>query len=317
MTSSPQQLNARLLATLVRDKRGSQSLRDAAESAGIAFSTLGRLEKMTGAKPDLETIERVAAWLGVALGTLFAVSEPVEAHLRAKKTLSSATARALRDLIVAARAQYRLHPIERTAPDEDDEAVDSEDSVGASRQRWEEIARGIRTSLNVKDEEPLDPFTIRIPRVMRVGVSGINDLSEITRDQLVRWGQSEWSAATIPLLDADTDWLILLNDSHTVERQRSTLMEEFCHVLLGHELSQISAQEGVAFRDYRQQQETEAFYVGAATLVPEADLRRRIAAREPADVVAAHFGVSRELVEFRIKRLGLWYLYQLGIARTL
>src|SRR5580658_4768663 len=101
MTSSSQQLNARLLGTLIREKRGGESLRDAAANAGIAFSTLARLEKMSGAKPDLETLERVAAWLGVALGTLFAPSERVEAHLRAKKTLSSATARALRDLIVA------------------------------------------------------------------------------------------------------------------------------------------------------------------------------------------------------------------------
>jgi hypothetical protein len=168
----------------------------------------------------------------------------------------------------------------------------------------------------VEDDEPLDPFTIRIPRVMQVGVSDIKSLSETTRNQLVRGGQSEWSAATIPLQDEDTDWLILLNDSHALERQRSTLMEEFCHVLLGHELSQISAQEGVAFRDYRQQQETEAFYVGAATLVPEAGLRRRVAARESADDVAAHYAVSRELVEFRIKRLGLWYIYQLGVVRA-
>ena len=88
-------------------------------------------------------------------------------------------------------------------------------------------------------------------------------------------------------------------------------MEEYCHVLLGHEMTQLTFQEGVAFRDYQDGQEEEAYAIGAAILVPQQAVRRRLLNKEPAEGIARHFGVSRELIEFRIKRLRLWFLYKL------
>jgi hypothetical protein len=178
------------------------------------------------------------------------------------------------------------------------------------------MATGIRESFRLAEDEALEPFKIQLDRVIRVNGADIKNVSPEARAHLFGLGSSEWSAATIPLKDKNIDWLIVLNNSHTIERQRATLMEEYCHVLLGHDMTQISAQEGVAFRDYRREEEHEAYYVGAAILVPQKGLRHRLSSRHGAEAIAKHYGVSRELVEFRIKRLGLWYAYQGGLSRT-
>jgi transcriptional regulator with XRE-family HTH domain len=314
-------LNGALLAALISRKRETQglNLRDAAAEAGVGFSTLGRLERNDHTKPDIDTLERVAAWLGTNLSALFGHSEPVEAHLRAGKRLSSRTAEALRELIVHAREEFQRHPLPRgsTRKDENDFEDTVDEPAGfESKSRWEEMATGIRESLRLAEDEALEPFKIQLDRVKRVDGSDIKNVPQETKTHLFGPGSAEWSAATIPLKDKNLDWLIVLNDSHTKERQRATLMEEYCHVLLGHDMTQISAQEGVAFRDYRRGEEAEAYYVGAAILVPQKGLQHRLSSRHGADAIAKHYGVSRELVEFRIKRLGLWYAYQGGLSRT-
>ena len=51
------------LGVLLRDRRGRLSIRQAAEDAGVSFSTLSRVE--AGHQPDLATFLRLCAWLGV------------------------------------------------------------------------------------------------------------------------------------------------------------------------------------------------------------------------------------------------------------
>jgi transcriptional regulator with XRE-family HTH domain len=311
-------LNGELLSTLIKEKRNGLNLRAAAVQAGVGFSTLSRLERNSGAKPDLDTLERVASWLGVSVAVLFAQSQQVRAHLRARKRLSSATAGALRDLIERAREQFELHPKPGGAVvedrEEEDELAEQATAFGSPK-RWEETAAGIRQTLDLADDEALDPFKVQLDRVKRVDAKKVKQVDPNAMAQLLGAGSSEWSAATIPLNDEQLDWVIVLNDSHNIERRRATLMEEYCHIILGHDMTAISAQEGVSFRDYRPELEAEAYYVGAAVLVPEQDLRKRIANQEQATVIAEHYGVSRELVEFRIKRLGLWYAYGIGLRR--
>jgi transcriptional regulator with XRE-family HTH domain len=50
------------LRRLVRERRGKLSIRQAAEDAGVSFSTLSRVE--AGAQPDLATFLQLCAWLG-------------------------------------------------------------------------------------------------------------------------------------------------------------------------------------------------------------------------------------------------------------
>jgi transcriptional regulator with XRE-family HTH domain len=62
----PAGIEAKELGRLLRERRVSQklSVRQAAEAAGVSFSTLSRVE--AGAQPDLTTFLNLTAWLGLS-----------------------------------------------------------------------------------------------------------------------------------------------------------------------------------------------------------------------------------------------------------
>ena len=90
-----ERLDLSQLARLLRDRRGTLSQRQAADKAGVSFSTFSRVE--AGAQPDLASFTRLCAWLGEPPSRFFTPvaprrSEPLEAviaHLTADPRLSS------------------------------------------------------------------------------------------------------------------------------------------------------------------------------------------------------------------------------------
>ena len=113
----------------------------------------------------------------------------------------------------------------------------------------------------------------------------------------------QWSGAAIPT-NPDVDGhagLIIINDLHSNRRQRATLMEEICHLLLGHRPSRID-QRG---RTYDHQIEEEAYAIGAATLLPFKPLREMVESNYPVRYVADYFDVSKQLVNYRLRVLGI------------
>ena len=62
-------------------------------------------------------------------------------------------------------------------------------------------------------------------------------------------------------------------------------------------------------RDYNQDIEEEAYGTGAAALIPYSSLRRMVSEGKTAQQIARDYGVSRALVEFRIKISRLWDEY--------
>jgi hypothetical protein len=71
-----------------------------------------------------------------------------------------------------------------------------------------------------------------------------------------------------------------------------------------------SAPPKILARDYNKADEEAAYAVGAAALVPFAALRRAVLAGRTAEQIARRFGVSRQLVEYRIKVTHLWSDYK-------
>ena len=103
-------IDIRRLAAELREKRGRQGLRSAAEEIGdVSAATLSRVEQ--GKIPDLDTFFKLCGWLGKSpqdftLGATPAAgtSAPdtpslIAAHLRADRTLSKETAEALSTVI--------------------------------------------------------------------------------------------------------------------------------------------------------------------------------------------------------------------------
>lgn len=101
-------LNTELLASMLKEKRGSKGLRTIADEIGnVSFATLSRIE--LGKIPDIDTFVRICKWLNVSTDTFIieniesqqeiTTKERVLAHLRADKTLSKDTANMLIKMI--------------------------------------------------------------------------------------------------------------------------------------------------------------------------------------------------------------------------
>ncbi|MFQ5903595.1 MAG: helix-turn-helix domain-containing protein [Candidatus Binatia bacterium] len=305
------ELDYRLLARHIRDKRKREnlSLREAAEQCGISYSTLSRLERGT-ARPDLDTLKRILTWLDISPSSLFMGARAIRAHLRAQKNMASLVAEALAD--VAQRAQSHF---DQSSQEHEPDASNTIKTKGPYRRLRpslrEAFAVRLRKTINYDLDAPLDPFDLEVTGVQVKRVDEIPNIPRRTMGVLMRSHPMFWSAITLPLNDAESAWLIVLNSAHTLERQRATLMEEVCHILLGHHLTMISHMEGQTFRDYNEEQERDAYGLGAAILIPKSALLGRVERGESAEEIAEHFGISQELVEYRIKLTGAWYQYKL------
>ena len=187
------------------------------------------------------------------------------------------------------------------------------------RKQFELRALGLRDFAGVTAEQPLDPFALAgFARLLVVDFDSIEDLSAESRVHLLGDAADEWSggACSRPLPDG---WkLVILNPAHGKQRNRATLMEEVAHVFLGHAPNRLAVassettgdRKQILTRDYNQDDEEAAYSVGAAALVPYAALRRLVASGRAAHEIARHFGVSRQLVEYRIKVTRLWAEYK-------
>ncbi len=171
------------------------------------------------------------------------------------------------------------------------------------------------------DDEPLDPFSLaKYAKLFVAPFEMIEQLSEETRKHLLGDGKDLWSGGAASAKLPDGQRLIILNPTHGKNRHNATLMEEVCHVFLGHKPSRLAIKntikEGKAIaRDYHAEIEEEAYGTGAAALVPYTALRRMVGGGKTAAEIAKHFHVSKALVEYRIKISRLWDSYKENIFK--
>jgi hypothetical protein len=183
--------------------------------------------------------------------------------------------------------------------------------------RYELRALGLRDFAGLRRaDEPLDPFALaRFAKLLVVNLDEIEGLSDETREHLLGAGSDAWSGGTSarPLPNG---WrLIILNPRHGRQRNNATLMEEICHVFLGHKANRLaivaeSKNGQLRSRDYNEADEEAAYSIGAAALVPYAALRRFVKAGKTVAEMARHFNVSAPLVEYRLKVSRLWHEYK-------
>jgi DNA-binding CsgD family transcriptional regulator len=182
--------------------------------------------------------------------------------------------------------------------------------------RFEARGQALREFAGLRsDDEPLDPFALaRYANLFVVPFDAIDSLSDATRQHLLGKGKDMWSGGAASIKLPSGEKLIILNPTHGKNRHAATLMEEISHVFLGHKPSRLSVENTdhtgkTRARDYNQDIEEEAYGTGAAALIPYSSLKRMIGEGKTAQQIARHYGVSRALVEFRIKISRLWDEY--------
>jgi transcriptional regulator with XRE-family HTH domain len=291
------------LVSALREKRSEEGLSIRALSAkiGVSFSTLARIERGDGS-PDNNSKIRLLEWLGSKADDAGLGFENVAlVHFRAGKNAQSRTIKAL---LYAAECLKREYPAEVEA---NGPAVTGEPTPGgSSKEELELAAQRFRHDLGLKPSDSLDPLRLVVDGVRIERVTTSKCLEPDAKRRLVGEACSQWSAMSVPLTAVFDKWVVLLNDCHTIERQRVTLLEEYWHILSGHKLTKISKVADAYGRTYDSAEEHDAYYLASASLLPRTALINAVEQKRSTQEIAEQFGTSTELVDYRIKRLGLW-----------
>lgn len=295
------------LVEAVKRKREAEGLSLRALSAiiGVSFSTLARVERGEGL-PDNNTKIRMLEWLGPAGEAEGLTFENVAlVHFRAGKNVRSQTVQTLlraADCIKRANAGDTAQTSDSAPAGREAEHV----AVSLSKEDLEQIAEKFRSDLRLASDQPLNSLLLEVEGVETVRVTATNCLEAPTIRYLTTEGCDEWSAMSVPLDETHNRWAVLVNDCHTEERQRVTLLEEYWHILLGHKLTKISRVADAYGRTYDQTEEHDAYYLASATLLPRGAMADAVEKRQSSVEIAQRFGTSPELVDYRLKRIGLW-----------
>jgi hypothetical protein len=165
------------------------------------------------------------------------------------------------------------------------------------------MALQVRSFAAVGLSAKLDPFALADSlKIQVVYLKDLVGLSDLYRARLE--SADDWSGGATSDL-GDGSHVVVLNHRHSAGRQAATLMEEVCHILLGHKMSGITPNQASG-RSYNFNIEEEAYAVGAAALVPYRPLRDFLASDYPVRDIASHFGVTKSLVVYRSRGLQLY-----------
>ena len=192
---------------------------------------------------------------------------------------------------------------------------------GEKWRQYELQALGLRDFAQVHPDAALNPFSLaRFANLLVVDFEKLRGLSPQAREHLLGAAAEEWSGGATSRALPDGRKVVILNPTHGRARTNATLMEEICHVFLGHQANRLAIiandERGKTLaRDYRKADEEEAYATGAAALVPYGALRRLILKGREASEVAKHFRVSKDLIEYRLKVTRLWSTYKSAQAR--
>ena len=122
--------------------------------------------------------------------------------------------------------------------------VVSEELPPTQKGRHHELrAKGLREFAGLRrDDEPLDPFELaRRAKLLVAPYDKIEPLlSAETKAHLLGDGKSAWSGGAASQTLPNGQKLIILNPTHAKTRQHATLMEEVCHLFLGHKPSRLA-----------------------------------------------------------------------------
>lgn len=161
------------------------------------------------------------------------------------------------------------------------------------------LSEEVRGELGVRLFDPLDPRALAEHLAIPIW-----NVSDFTYDHpgvahLLDGGRELFSAVTV---FAGKRRTIVHNDAHIEGRQNSNLVHELAHGLLAHPPTPALDNRGC--RDWNQDIEDQASWLGGALLVTEAAALAIARGRWTKEQAAAHFEVSPQMIQFRVNATG-------------
>jgi Zn-dependent peptidase ImmA (M78 family) len=168
----------------------------------------------------------------------------------------------------------------------------------------ERLSAQARQDLGLDPTSPLDPWRY----AQHIGVLVLDfeaiEISADCKKCLLQTDSESWSGMT---LKEGGVTAIIVNPSHSRGRQSSTLMHELAHVILKHVPARVdvSTTGMLLLSDYSEDAEAEADWLAAAMLLPREVLIRSRRRGEAITDIAATFGTSDQLCEWRLRMTGV------------
>jgi hypothetical protein len=176
---------------------------------------------------------------------------------------------------------------------------------------WEPRAEKLRAMVPPSPNGTLafDPWQLAPLVGLCVVECTFGGLTEIEKKYMQGLRGDHWSGGFVPTVLPNGTRLCMLNPDQSHRRQKITLMEEIAHLFLGHSPTVLSMSGESRYRDFNEEQEKEAYGVGAAVLLPWRLIFPMLNGGDNFDYLSEAFDVTRELVQYRIKICGASSLY--------
>jgi len=171
----------------------------------------------------------------------------------------------------------------------------------------ENVAIQQRRELKLQSVDPLDPWALA--KHLEVDVWAPEQIPGIDPGCLkilLIDDPDSWSAVTIRM---GSKVLIILNSVHRGGRPASNLMHELSHILLNHKPARIDITEDglLMLNTYEKDQEEEATWLAGCLLLPRDALMSIRQHGLNQKVAAKRYGVSVDMLQWRIKMTGVDY----------
>jgi Zn-dependent peptidase ImmA (M78 family) len=132
----------------------------------------------------------------------------------------------------------------------------------------------------------------------------IPGLDEQVVNHLLRVEPDSWSAVTLTVGSSSA---IITNSSHPETRQNNTIAHELSHIILKHQPAQafVTPDGMMVMNEYNRVNEEEANCCSATLLIPREGLLYLVSMRWADEHIAAHLGVSMDLLRMRKNLTGV------------
>lgn len=164
----------------------------------------------------------------------------------------------------------------------------------------------LRVKLGLHASSPLCAY--KLCEHLQVPIKEPKDIINLPEDsinELLGDGSDKWSAATVPL--PNKKYWIIHNPTHSSARQQSNLMHEIAHILCNHQVSKEKLNLGLSgfLRNYNQDQENEAEWLGACLQLPRPALISSLKNDMSIEEIAEKYNASIEMTRYRINITGV------------
>jgi len=169
----------------------------------------------------------------------------------------------------------------------------------------ENTSKGLRKEIGLG---PLDPICTQVlARHLGVLVWNAEDVPGVDSEALETLLVAEpdsWSALTVR---AAGQIVVIMNSTHTGGRPASNLAHELAHLILDHTAARVDISEDgfLVLQSFDRQQENEADWLAGCLLLPRPALLATLKAKIPVSTIARQFGVSVEMVQYRVNVTGV------------